>query len=65
MGVPIVEARTVASFALTVAKLELAVEAAVVLVSVNCLLVIAIVDFDTQYILCVLVAPGTIISLAR
>ncbi len=62
--VPIIEAGTAVLFAVAVAKFGLSVEAAVILVSIGLLLVIAIIDLDTQYILYILVAPGTIIALA-
>ena len=62
--VPLVEAGTAALFALTVAKFDLSVEAAVVLVSIGFFLVIAVIDFDTRLIPNKLVGPGLVVALA-
>jgi prepilin signal peptidase PulO-like enzyme (type II secretory pathway) len=61
--VPFVEAGTALLFALVVARLDLSIEAGVILVSVGFFLVIAIIDFDTRLIPNVLVGPGLIVAL--
>ena len=63
MRVPLVEAGTAVLFALAVAKFDVSVEAAVILVSVGIFLVIAIIDFDTRLIPNVLVGPGLVVAL--
>lgn len=62
--VPIVEAGTAVLFAIAVARFDVSVEAAVVLVSVGIFLVIAIIDYDTRLIPNVLVGPGLVVALA-
>ncbi len=61
--VPFVEAGTALLFALVVARFDLSIEAAVILVSVGLFLVIAIIDFDTRLIPNVLVGPGLVVAL--